>query len=173
MTHPPGGDDQGVRPRAGASSGRTTPPLDAARPGFSTWNGLPPQVVRDAAADRLKALSHPDRLRIVEALAAGPKTVSEIGATVGRSMNAVSRHLRVLRDARVVQCSKRGNSVLYVLADRDVARLAAIAYRGAGGQVRRVAALAEPGERPGAHVGVVRPAEEIQLADSKEPSAPR
>jgi ArsR family transcriptional regulator len=100
--------------------------------------------VREAAADRLKALAHPDRLRIVEALAGGPKTVTEIGAVLGRSMNVVSRNLRVLRDAKVVQSSKRGNSVLYVLADRDVARLAAVAYRGAGSQVRKMVSLAPP-----------------------------
>lgn len=106
------------------------------------WHGLSPGFVRAAAADRLKALAHPDRLRIVESLATGPKTVSQIAAAVGHSMNLVSRNLRVLRDAQVVRCSKRGNSVLYVLSDRDVARLAAVAYRGAGSQLRKVVALA-------------------------------
>lgn len=98
--------------------------------------------VREAAADRLKALGHPERLRIVEALAGGPKNVGELAGVVGRPINAVSRNLRVLRDAQLVQCSKRGNSVLYVLADRDVARLASLAYRGVGGQVRKTLALA-------------------------------
>jgi hypothetical protein len=59
-----------------------------------------------------------------------------------RPMNVVSRNLRVLRDGRVVQCSKRGNSVLYVLSDRDVVRLAAVAYRGAGGRLQKVVSLA-------------------------------
>jgi DNA-binding transcriptional ArsR family regulator len=111
-------------------------------PSSESWQGLSAPFVREAAADRLKALGHPERLRIVEALAGGPKNVGELAGVVGRPINAVSRNLRVLRDAQLVQCSKRGNSVLYVLADRDVARLASLAYRGVGGQVRKTLSLA-------------------------------
>lgn len=101
------------------------------------WLGMAPDFVRAVAADRLKALGHPDRLRIVEALAAGPMNVSEIAASVRMPNATVSRHLRVLADAEVVRCSRRGSFVLYVLADRDVARLALVAYRGAGSQAQR------------------------------------
>lgn len=107
------------------------------------WNGLEPGFVRSAAADRLKALGHHDRLRIVEALASGGKNVSEIAAVVGMPSASVSRHLRVLHDADVVECSRRANFVLYVLADREVARLAAVAYRGAGAQARRLIAFSQ------------------------------
>lgn len=70
-------------------------------------------------------------------------------------MGRASRQLRALRDARVVERSQRGNHVLYALADRDVPRLAAVAYRGAATQVRRVIALApdasaDPPPGPGA-----------------------
>lgn len=101
------------------------------------WSGLAPEFVRSAAADRLKALGHHDRLRIVEALARAPMNVSEIAAMVRLANATVSRHLRVLHDAHVVRCSRRGNFVLYVLADREVAQLAVVAYRGAGKQARR------------------------------------
>jgi len=87
------------------------------------WGGLAPGFVRTAAADRLRALGHHDRLRIIEVLAAGPKNVSDIAAAVRMPAGTVSRHLRVLYDAQVVECSRRGNFALYVLADRDVARL--------------------------------------------------
>ncbi len=72
---------------SGAESGGESP---------DAWGGLAPTFVRSAAADRLKALGHHDRLRIVEALAAGPKNVSEIAAAVGMPAGTVSRHLRVL-----------------------------------------------------------------------------
>jgi len=108
------------------------------------WSGLAPEFVRSAAADRLKALGHHDRLRIVEALAGGPKNVSELAAATGMPNAAVSRHLRVLHDAQAVDCSRRGNFVLYVLADREVARMAAVAYRGAGKQARRLMAFVPP-----------------------------
>lgn len=105
---------------------------------------MAPEFVRSAAAERLKALGHPDRLRIVEALAGSPKNVSEIAVAVGIPNTTVSRHLRVLHDAQVVECSRRGNFVLYVLADREVARLAAVAYSGAGKQARRLIAFVPP-----------------------------
>lgn len=106
--------------------------------------GLSPAFVRVAAADRLKALGHHDRLRIVEALAFGPKNVSEIAAATGLPNASVSRHLRVMHDTQLVACSRSGNFVLYVLADTDVARLAAVAYRGAGYQTRRAMSLVAP-----------------------------
>lgn len=100
------------------------------------WEGLAPEYVRRVAADRLKALGHHERLRIVEALSGGAKTVTELAAALRMSSATASRHLRVLHAANVVKCSRRGNHVLYVLADREVARLAAVAYSGAGEQAR-------------------------------------
>jgi DNA-binding transcriptional ArsR family regulator len=105
---------------------------------------MAPDFVRRAAADRLKALGHPDRLRIVEALAGASMNVSELAARVRLPTAAVSRHLRVLASAEIVRCSPRGNFVLYVLADRDVARLALVAYRGAGAQARRRLTIRRP-----------------------------
>ena len=122
-----------ARGDGGSAPGRSVP-----------WSGLAPEFVRSVAADRLKALGHHDRLRIVEALAGGGKNVSEIAAALGMATATVSRHLRVLHDAQVVECSRRGNFVLYVLADREVARLAAVAYSGAGKHARRLMALTQP-----------------------------
>lgn len=98
---------------------------------------MAPDFVRRAAADRLKALGHPDRLRIVEALAGASMSVGELAARARLPTATVSRHLRVLASAEIVRCSRRGNFVLYVLADRDVARLALVAYRGASAQAKR------------------------------------
>lgn len=105
---------------------------------------MEPAFVRDVAADRLKALGHPDRLRIVEALSRTSMNVGGIAAAVQMPNATVSRHLRVLADAEIVRCSRRGNHVLYVLADRDVIRLALVAYRGAGQQARRRLMLGRP-----------------------------
>ena len=121
--------------------------------------GLAPDFVRGAAAQRLRALGHPDRLRIVESLARRPAHVGELAAALGLSVSTTSRHLRLLRNADVVHCSQRGNHVLYALADRDVPRLAAVAYRGAATQVRRVIALTpdEPGEPSNALEAIKEP----------------
>lgn len=108
------------------------------------WSALRPEFVRTAAADRLRALGHPDRLRVIEVLAQGPKNVTEIASTLALPNATVSRHLKVLHDALLVEKSRHGNHVLYVLADREVGRLAAVAYRGAGERARRLRADAPP-----------------------------
>ena len=106
------------------------------------WDGLSQRYLRRVAAQRLKVLGHPDRLRIVEVLTHHPRNVGEVAAQVGLPVGTVSRHLRTMHAAGIVECSQHGNRVLYVLADREIPRLAAFAYRGAVAQARRVIALA-------------------------------
>lgn len=111
-------------------------------PSASPWDGLSPFYVRSTAAQRLKALGHPDRLRIVEVLTQHPTTVGEIAARAGLSLRTASRHMGILYAAGIAERSHHGNHVLYALADREVPRLAAVAYRGAAVQARRLIAAA-------------------------------
>lgn len=111
-----------------------------------SWDGLSPGVVREGAARRLRVMGHVDRLRIVEVLSGGPAHVGDIAARLGMPVAGVSRHLRAMHEARVVVCSQRGNHVLYALADQEVSRLAAVAYRGSAAQIRRLIALAPNGD---------------------------
>lgn len=60
-----------------------------------------------------KAIGHPARLMMVEALLEGPKTVSELTAIVQLEMPTVSRHLNCLKEAQVVKSEKKGNSIIY------------------------------------------------------------
>ena len=62
-----------------------------------------------------KALGHPSRLLMVEALRDGEKCVCELRALVGDDMSTISRHLAVLREAGVVTWEKRGTSIYYGL----------------------------------------------------------
>ena len=72
-------------------------PLDAER-----WAGV------------LKALGGPVRLRMVEMIAAVPELcVCEITPAFDLSSATVSHHLRVLREAGVVACERRGTFVYY------------------------------------------------------------
>ena len=66
-------------------------------------------------AERLKALADPDRLRIVQALRAGPKNVSEITSELGAEIANVSHHLQILKREDIVQTEKRGRFVVYRL----------------------------------------------------------
>ena len=69
----------------------------------------------EARADVFKALGHPSRLAIVDALAAGERCVCELNEIVEADMSTVSRHLSVLRNAGILSSEKRGNQVFYRL----------------------------------------------------------
>ena len=72
------------------------------------------------AADMMKALSNPGRLRILCALVPGEKTVSELEAAVGASQSYVSGQLLKLRAEGLVECNRDGRSMHYRLADPRV-----------------------------------------------------
>ena len=66
-------------------------------------------------AQVFKALGHPSRLAMVEALLDGEKCVCELQELVGSDMSTVSRHLSVLRNAGLVDDRKDGLKVFYSL----------------------------------------------------------
>ncbi len=72
-------------------------------------------------AERLKSLTDPDRLRIIQYLQGGLKTVGAPAEPLGTPLANVSHHLRVLYHARVVRYEKHGRCVVYSL-HRDVFR---------------------------------------------------
>jgi len=66
-------------------------------------------------ARMLKALADPDRLKIIQCLQTGPKNVSQLSELLRRELVNVSHHLSVLRHARLVRATRRGNFVEYSL----------------------------------------------------------
>ncbi len=66
-------------------------------------------------ARQLKALADPERLRIVKALFAGPKNVSDLSEELKDEIVKVSHHLGVLRNAGIVLTKKQGRFVVYSL----------------------------------------------------------
>jgi DNA-binding transcriptional ArsR family regulator len=51
----------------------------------------------------IEALGAPVRRQVVTLLSAGPRRAGEIAAEIGMSAPAISRHLRVLLEARVIE----------------------------------------------------------------------
>jgi len=76
-------------------------------------------------ATLLKAAADPYRLKILAALAAAHGEVCVCDFTAGVPLNqpAVSHHLKILRDAGLVTCERRGTWVYYRLAPGAHARL--------------------------------------------------
>ena len=72
--------------------------------------------------DRFTALSDPNRRKIIELLASrGPLSASEIGEQFPVSPPAISQHLKVLREAGLVQVEKRAQQRIYSI-DPDAIR---------------------------------------------------
>ncbi len=63
----------------------------------------------------LKAMSNETRLMILCFLVNGEKTVTEIEDFIGLSQSAISQHLAVLRDHKLVATQRAGQSVKYSL----------------------------------------------------------
>lgn len=62
---------------------------------------------------QLTALGDPTRRTIFELIAEHPRSVAEITRQVPVSQSAVSQHLRVLRDSRLVHAQPKGASNVY------------------------------------------------------------
>jgi DNA-binding transcriptional ArsR family regulator len=77
----------------------------------------------EALADYLKVFSEPNRLAVLEALRDGPLNVSAVVEKTGLSQALVSKHLKLLTIAGVVQRRPEGSLVFYEVSDRAVFRL--------------------------------------------------
>ena len=73
--------------------------------------------------ETLTALAEPNRLRIVDLLRDGPRPVGAIGAALRLNQPQVSKHLRVLRRARLVQVAPRAQQRLYGLRSQPLREL--------------------------------------------------
>lgn len=74
----------------------------------------------ELVAERFKALSEPARLRLLNALREGEKTVTELLEATGLGQANVSKHLQLLHFMGFVNRRKSGLFVYYSLADEDV-----------------------------------------------------
>jgi DNA-binding transcriptional ArsR family regulator len=77
-------------------------------------------VPNAAAHHALEALGDPNRRAIIEIIAAGACSVQEIADRVPISRPAVSRHLRLLKEAGLVEATARGTQRIYALREDGV-----------------------------------------------------
>lgn len=74
-------------------------------------------MARPAADDdTFRAIADPTRRRILDALAETRHSVTELCAMFDVTQPAVSQHLRVLRDAGLVQTARSGRFIYYEIA---------------------------------------------------------
>src|SRR5919108_3199256 len=96
----------------------------------------------EPARDPFDALGDPNRRAIVELLASGGRSVQELADHLPISRPAVSRHLRLLKEAGLVTEEPRGTRRIYRLHEEGVETVRAYPERGwgdAGARFRLVA----------------------------------
>lgn len=79
-------------------------------------------VPLDTMVDTLKAAAESSRLRILALLARGDLTVSDITEILGQSQPRVSRHLKLLMEAGLIERYQEGSWAFFRLSDADASR---------------------------------------------------
>ncbi len=77
----------------------------------------------DAQAEVFGAIAHPMRRRMLDLLAERERPVNDIARHFGVSRPAVSQHLRILLDARLVAESRHGRERRYRLTAEPLAQV--------------------------------------------------
>ena len=78
------------------------------------------EEARQKSAAIARALSDPKRLCVLETLASGERSVSELSREVRCQVPNMSQHLGVLRSAGLVSARRDGTTIYYRLADPRV-----------------------------------------------------
>jgi ArsR family transcriptional regulator len=115
----------------------------------------PKQAIFASLAEVAQALGHANRLELLEHLGQGERSVEDLAARSQLSFANTSRHLQILRRARLVDATRSGKRVLYRLAGEDVI-------------VPLLSALARVGERNVAEIERVM-AQYFRARDALEP----
>lgn len=72
--------------------------------------------IYESLAEVAQALGHAHRLELLEHLAQGERSVEQLSARTSLTFANTSRHLQILRRARLVESTRQGKRVLYRLA---------------------------------------------------------
>jgi DNA-binding transcriptional ArsR family regulator len=80
-------------------------------------------------AEFFKALAHPVRIRLLEILVRGERSVQELQGALGADQPTVSQQLAVLRAKNIVEARKEGTAVRYAVRDPSIRDLLYITRR--------------------------------------------
>lgn len=90
-----------------------------------TTSNLLEMAVLEQAAECLRILAHPHRLRIVQMLLAGRYTVGELADACGIKSHMASEHLRLMQRCGFLDSEKEGRKTFYRLAEPHLADIMA------------------------------------------------
>lgn len=86
------------------------------------FSHIPPREDVALVAEALKQLGDPTRLRIFWILCHCEECVTDIAAMMEMSSPAVSHHLRLLKDSKLIVARRAGKEMYYTASDSDLAQ---------------------------------------------------
>ncbi len=110
-------------------------PSRQASPDPGTTSAELMESASEAAAELLKAMANPQRLRVLCLLVEREMSVGEINALVPLSQSALSQHLAVLREKNLVATRREAQTVFYSVADGTVHDVIEVLHRNLCGPV--------------------------------------
>lgn len=78
------------------------------------------EMVYKVKADFLRVLGHPIRLKLIEELKHGEKSVGYLVEKLKIGQSSISRHLLALRNAGILSSRQEKTTVYYSIADHDI-----------------------------------------------------
>jgi DNA-binding transcriptional ArsR family regulator len=78
----------------------------------------------DSLSDVLTAISHPTRRAMIEHLTKGPARFSDIAAPYDTALNSVTKHLKLLERAGLIERRKQGREVFISLSAEPLRQVA-------------------------------------------------
>lgn len=94
---------------------------------MSLWAGPVTRPIYQVKADFFKTLAHPARIRVLELLRDGERSVGELIPEVGLEASHLSQQLGILRRANILQARKQGATVRYSVTDTRIFDLLEVA----------------------------------------------
>lgn len=95
----------------------------------------------DLVANRFKILSEPLRLKLLQLLQSGEKSVGELTEICETSQPNISKHLKLLQTGGLVRRTQHGNTVYYSIADQSIFTLCEVVCNSLEERLRNQASI--------------------------------
>jgi DNA-binding transcriptional ArsR family regulator len=102
-----------------------------------------PDGLVELVAQRFRVIGEPMRIRLLDRLRDGERSVGDLVEQLGSTQQNISKHLGVLHGAGIVSRRKDGNRVVYAIADQSVFELCETVCGGLAQQVAELAQILE------------------------------
>lgn len=108
-----------------------------------------PQDLAELISGQFRLLSEPMRLRIIDRLRGGERSVGDLARDLDATQQNVSKHLQTLYAAGAVTRRKQGNSVIYEIGDPELTAMCDQVCSSIERRYGRMAEMLDPIRNPG------------------------